>query len=146
MSDYSETTLRVRYVETDKMGVVYYANYYIYFEVGRVEYMRERGVNYRQMELEDDCFIVVAESQCRYHRAARYDDPLRIRTRVAESRRRTIRFAYEIIHGETGELLASGETLHVVCDSHGRPKSLPDKYRRFFDGAAAAKASAQPVK
>ena len=133
MSEYSETKLRVRYAETDKMGVVYYANYYIYFEVGRVEYMRERGVNYREMELQDDSFIVVAESKCRYRRPARYDDPLRIRTCVLEAKRRTIHFGYEILHDETGELLATGETIHVVCDSNGRPKALPEKYRRYFD-------------
>jgi acyl-CoA thioester hydrolase len=133
VSEYSETKLRVRYAETDKMGVVYYGNYYIYFEVGRVEYMRERGVNYREMELQDDSFIVVAESKCRYRRPARYDDPLRIRTRVLEAKRRTIHFGYEILHDETGELLATGETIHVVCDSNGRPKALPDKYRRYFD-------------
>jgi acyl-CoA thioester hydrolase len=133
VSEYSETKLRVRYAETDKMGVVYYGNYYVYFEVGRVEYMRERGVNYGEMELQDDSFIVVAESKCRYRRPARYDDPLRIRTRVLEAKRRTIHFGYEIVHGETGELLATGETIHVVCDSNGRPKSLPEKYRRYFD-------------
>ena len=133
MSEYSETVLRVRYAETDKMGVVYYANYYIYFEVGRVEYMRQRGVNYRDMELQDDSFIVVAESKCRYRRPARYDDPLRIRTRVLALKRRTIHFEYEIVHVETGELLATGETIHVVCDSNGRPKALPDKYRKYFD-------------
>jgi acyl-CoA thioester hydrolase len=133
VSEYSETKLRVRYAETDKMGVVYYANYYIYFEVGRVEYMRERGVNYREMELQDDSFIVVAESKCRYRRPARYDDPLRIRTCVLEAKRRTIHFGYEILHDETGELLATGETIHVVCDSNGRPKALPEKYRRYFD-------------
>ncbi len=133
MSEYSETKLRVRYAETDKMGVVYYGNYYIYFEVGRVEYMRQRGVNYREMELQDDSFIVVAESKCRYRRPARYDDPLRIRTCVLAAKRRTIHFGYEIIHDETGELLATGETIHVVCDSNGHPKALPDKYRRYFD-------------
>jgi acyl-CoA thioester hydrolase len=133
VSAYSETVLRVRYAETDKMGVVYYGNYYIYFEVGRVEYMRQRGVNYREMELQDDSFIVVAESKCRYRRPARYDDPLRIRTRVLAAKRRTIHFGYEIVHDETGELLATGETIHVVCDSHGRPKALPEKYRRYFD-------------
>ena len=133
MSEFSETILRVRYAETDKMGVVYHGNYYIYFEVGRVEYMRQRGVNYRQMELEDDSFIVVAESKCRYRRPARYDDPLRIRTRVLAAKRRTIHFGYEIVHHETGELLATGETIHVVCDSKGRPKTLPEKYRRYFD-------------
>jgi acyl-CoA thioester hydrolase len=133
VSNYSETLLRVRYAETDKMGVVYYANYYIYFEVGRVEYMRQRGVNYREMELQDDSFIVVAESKCRYRRPARYDDPLRIRTCVLAARTRTIHFGYQIVHAETGELLATGETIHVVCDSNGRPKALPQKYRRYFD-------------
>jgi acyl-CoA thioester hydrolase len=133
MSEYSETILRVRYAETDKMGVVYYGNYYIYFEVGRVEYMRQRGVNYREMELQDDAFIVVAESSCRYHRPARYDDPLRIRTRVISAKRRVIGFGYEILHQETGELLVTGETVHVVCDSKGKPKVLPEKYRQYFD-------------
>jgi acyl-CoA thioester hydrolase len=132
ISDSSETTVRVRYAETDQMGVVYYANYLVYFEVGRVEYMRERGVAYKEMEIQDDSFIVVAESHCRYLRPARYDDLLRIRTRVAEARSRTIRFAYEIFHGESGELLATGMTMHVVCDSKGKPKALPEKYRKYF--------------
>jgi len=132
MSQFSETTVRVRYAETDQMGVVYYANYLIYFEIGRVEYMRERGVAYKEMEIQDDSFIVVAESHCRHLRPARYDDLLRIRTRVAEARRRTIRFAYEIVNSATGVLLATGETLHVVCDSKGRPKALPQKYRKYF--------------
>ena len=133
MSEYSETLIRVRYAETDKMGVVYYANYFIYFEIGRVDYMRQRGVNYREMELQDDSFIVVAECKCRYRRPARYDDPLRIRTRVLSVKRRTIQFGYEILHDESGELLATGETIHVVCDSNGRPKALPEKYRGNFD-------------
>src|SRR5580692_6768841 len=132
MNAFSEFITRVRYVETDQMGMVYYANYYIYFEIGRVEYMRERGVVYKEMELQDDSYIVVVESQCRYLRPARYDDVLLIRTRVAESRRRTIRFAYEIVNDATGELLATGETLHVICNREGRPKSLPEKYRKFF--------------
>jgi acyl-CoA thioester hydrolase len=132
MSDFADTTVRVRYAETDQMGLVYYANYFIYFEIGRVEYMRQRGVAYKEMEIQDDSFIVVAEANCRYRRPARYDDQLRIRTRVAEVRRRTIRFAYEIVETGSGTLLATGETLHVVCDSKGRPKALPDKYRRHF--------------
>ena len=132
MPDFHETTLRVRYAETDQMGVVYYANYLIYFEIGRVEYMRERGVAYKEMEIQDDSFIVVAESHCRHLRPARYDDLLRIRTRVAEARRRTIRFAYEIVNSATGDLLATGLTMHVVCDSKGRPKALPEKYRKHF--------------
>ena len=132
MTEFFDTIVRVRYAETDKMGFVYYGNYYIYFEVGRVEYMRNKGIDYSQMEIEDDCFIVVAESKCRYRRPARYDNPLRIRSRVTEFKRRTIHFSYEVLHDETGELLATGETVHVVCDSRGRPKTLPEKYRRVF--------------
>src|SRR5258707_12512937 len=144
MTEFFDTIVRVRYAETDQMGFVYYGNYYIYFEVGRVEYMRHQGVDYKQMEIQDDSFIVVAESKCRYRRPARYDDPLRIRTRVTEFKRRTIHFSYEVLHDETGELLASGETIHVVCDSHGKPKTLPEKYRRVFDhGTHAVQADMQ---
>lgn len=143
MSDFYDTVVRVRYAETDKMGVVYYANYYIYFEIGRVEYMRARGVDYRSMELKDDSFIVVVESKCRYRRPARYDDPLRIRTRVISAKRRMITFGYEIFHDETGELLATGETIHIVCGSNGRPKPLPEKYRRYFDFSASEESPKQ---
>jgi acyl-CoA thioester hydrolase len=130
--EFSDTLLRVRYAETDQMGYVYYGNYYTYFEVGRVEYMRVRGVTYKEMEIADDSFIVVAESNCRYRRPARYDDLLRIRTRVTEFRTRTIRFSYEVLRDADDELLASGETLHVICDRQGRPKVLPEKYRHYF--------------
>jgi acyl-CoA thioester hydrolase len=137
MSEFVDTVVRVRYAETDKMGIVYYANYYIYFEMGRVEYLRQSGLDYRRMELEDDSFTVVAESKCRYRKPARYDDPLRIRTRVTSARSRVITFGYEILHDETKDLLATGETIHVVCDSKGRPKPLPEKYRRYFDFESA---------
>ena len=145
MADFSETTVRVRYAETDQMGLVYHSNYFIYFEVGRVEYMRDQGVAYKEMEEQDDSFIVVAEAQCRYLRPARYDDLLRIRTRVSESRRRTIRFAYELLNAATAELLATGETVHVICDRQGKPKALPEKYRKYFplsaESAAAPKSA-----
>ena len=137
MSEYVDTVVRVSYAETDKMGIVYHANYFIYFEIGRVEFMRARGLAYRSMEIEDDTFTVVAEAKCRYRRPARYDDPLRIRTRVSESKRRTITFGYEILHHETEELLATGETIHVVCDKNGRPKTLPEKYRQYFEHKAS---------
>src|ERR1700688_2273589 len=114
MSEFIDTVVRVRYAETDKMGIVYYANYLIYFEIGRVEYLRERGLDYRRMELEDDSFTVVAESRCRYRRPARYDDPLRIRTRVTSAKIRVITFGYEIVHDETKQVLATVETIHVV--------------------------------
>jgi acyl-CoA thioester hydrolase len=137
MSAFVDTVVRVRYAETDKMGIVYYANYFIYFEIGRVEYLRQRGLDYRRMELEDDSFTVVAESKCRYRRPARFDDPLRIRTRVTSSKRRRIAFGYEILHDETADLLATGETIHIVCDRNGRHKSLPEKYLRYFDFESA---------
>ncbi|SRR5579875_203013 len=132
MMEYADTTIRVRYAETDQMGVVYYGNYFTWFEVGRAEFCRQLGFDYKQMEIEDDSFIVVAEASCRYRRPARYDDLLTIRTRVTESRKRTLRFSYEILRQETGEQLATGETTHVICDRLGQPKSLPEKYRRFF--------------
>jgi acyl-CoA thioester hydrolase len=133
MSEFIDHLVRVRYAETDKMSIVYYANYFIYFEIGRVEYMRARGMDYRQMELEDDAFTVVAEAKCRYRRPARYDDPLRIRTRVTSVKSRVITFSYEILHDGTKDLLVTGETIHVVCNAKGRPKPLPEKYRKYFD-------------
>ena len=133
MSKTFDTVVRVRYAETDQMGVVYYGNYYIYFEIGRVEYMRNLGIDYRLMEIEDDSMIVVAESQCRYRRPARYDDVLRVRTHVVAVKRRTIQFGYQILRDGTDELLAEGETIHVVCGRNGKPKALPEKYRIILD-------------
>ena len=138
MKEFSETTVRVRYAETDQMGVVYHSNFFIWFEVGRVEFLREMGVSYKDMEEVDDCHIVVVEARCQYRRPARYDDVLRIRTRVAESRTRTLRFQYEVFHDAMGELVANGETSHVICDAQGRPKTLPEKYRSLFPLTAAA--------
>ncbi|HEX4076645.1 MAG TPA: thioesterase family protein [Candidatus Acidoferrales bacterium] len=132
MKDYADTTVRVRYAETDQMGVVYYGNYFTWFEIGRVEFCRQVGFEYKRMEIEDDSFIVVAEASCRYKRPARFDDLLTVRTRVTGSQRRTVRFGYEIFRQDSDELIATGETLHVICDSKGRPKALPEKYRQYF--------------
>ncbi len=132
MQVFYETTVRVRYAETDQMGVAYYANFFVWFEIGRVELLRQMGFAYKEMEQKDDSYIVVVEAACRYLRPAHYDDLLRIRTRVSGSRRRTIAFEYEIANEATGEPLASGSTSHVICDSKGRPKALPDKYRKYF--------------
>jgi len=140
--DFYETTARVRYAETDQMGVAYYANFFVWFEIGRVELLRQMGFAYKEMEQQDDSYIVVAEAHCRYLRAARYDDLLRIRTRVAQARSRTIHFAYEILNDATGQLLATGETAHVICDHNSRPKTLPEKYRKHFARAQPARTSA----
>lgn len=133
MIEHHDATVRVRYAETDQMGVVYHANYLVWFEVGRVELIRALGIEYKLMEKEDDCHIVVADAHCRYHQSARYDEVLRIRTRIKNSRSRVIKFAYEVLRDADGALLATGETMHVICGSNGRPKLLPEKYRRMFD-------------
>jgi acyl-CoA thioester hydrolase len=127
--EFHDTKVRVRYAETDQMGVVYHANYLVWFEVGRVELMRAMGFEYKSMETEDDCHIVVAEAHCRYEKPARYDEELRVRTRVTEWRNRIVKFSYEIFRVGDDVLLATGSTTHVVCGSNGRPKALPAKYR-----------------
>jgi acyl-CoA thioester hydrolase len=137
MIEYHDVTVRVRYAETDQMGVVYHANYLVWFEVGRVELMRALGVEYKRMEIEDDCQIVVADLRCRYHHPARYDEVLRVRTRIVESRNRVIRFAYELFRDADGQLLATGETKHIICGRNGKPKLLPQKYRSVFEAIAA---------
>jgi acyl-CoA thioester hydrolase len=127
-----ETRLRVRYAETDQMGIVYYANYLVWMEVARVEYCKARGFNYRDMEREDGAFLVVAEAQCRYLAPACFDDEIVIRTSLLESRARMIRFGYEMRHAACGKLLATGSTNHVVCGADRRPRRLPEKYLRYF--------------
>jgi acyl-CoA thioester hydrolase len=127
--EFHDTTVRVRYAETDQMGVVYHANYLIWFEVGRVELMRAMGCEYKIMETEDDCHIVVAEAHCRYDKPAHYDEVLRVRTRVTEWRNRIVKFSYEIFRDADNTLLTTGYTAHVICGSNGRPKALPAKYR-----------------
>jgi acyl-CoA thioester hydrolase len=137
MLEYHDAKVRVRYAETDQMGVVYHANFLIWFEVGRVELMRALGVEYKRMEKEDDCRIVVADVHCRYHDSARYDEELRVRTRITASKNRVIVFSYEVIRDADGKVLANGETTHVICGSNGRPKLLPEKYRRIMVAAGA---------
>jgi acyl-CoA thioester hydrolase len=137
MIEFHDVTVRVRYAETDQMSVVYHANYFVWFEVGRVELMRALGVEYKRMEIEDDCQIVVADAHCRYHHPARYDEVLRVRTRIAESKNRVIRFSYELFRDADEQLLATGETTHIICGRNGKPKLLPQKYRKIFDAIAA---------
>lgn len=139
MKDYAETTVRVRYAETDQMGIVYYGNYFTWFEIGRVELCRHLGFEYKQMESEDDSLIVVVEAHCRYKQPARFDDLLTIRTRVTGSKRRTLEFGYEITRQSSGEIIATGRTLHVICDHQGRPKSLPEKYRKYFPATGVSR-------
>jgi acyl-CoA thioester hydrolase len=126
------TEIRVRYAETDQMNVVYYANYLVWFEVGRVELLRTLGFSYRQLEQEHGCILPVIEATCRYRSPARYDDQILIETRPALLRGPVLKFAYRILRkaeeGADPTLLAEGETVHVVCDSQMNKKPLPAHY------------------
>ncbi len=114
MSTISETTLRVRYAETDQMAVVYHSNYIVWFEVGRVELLRQLGFSYQDMEAEG-MVLPVVEVTCRFKHPARYDDELTIRTRLAQMRASFLRFHYEIVRKSDGRLLAEGDSAHVVA-------------------------------
>lgn len=138
--DRHEVTIRVRYAETDRMGVVYHANYLVWFEIGRTEFCRARGFAYKDMEENDRAYLVVAESYCRYKAPARYDDELIVRTHITELRRRSVRFGYEIIRPSDGVIIAEGETGHVVTDPAGRVISLPDSYRAALSAPPLASA------
>ena len=124
-----ETEIRVRYAETDQMGIVHNSNYLIWFEVGRSEFCRARGFSYKEMEEKDNALMVVAESYCRYKSPAYYEDLLTVRTRVEEIRSRSLRFLYEIYRATDDALLAEGETLHVVTDRNKKICSLPKSYK-----------------
>ncbi len=127
-----DTVVNVRYAETDQMGVVYYANYLVWFEVGRVAWCRARGFHYRDLEAEHDRMMMVAEATCRYKAPARFEDDILIRTAVGSATDRVIRFIYEIRNQHTGQLLATGESKHVVTDRSYRPARLPEHMRGFF--------------
>ena len=127
MGHTSETRFRVRFAETDKMGVVYYANYFVWMEVGRTDYCKTVGFSYRDME-KDHANMAVADASCRYIAPARYDDEILVRTTVERLNRRLITFAYSISNAETGEALAEGKTVHITVDKEGRKCSIPEKY------------------
>lgn len=135
MSTICETTLRVRYAETDQMSVVYHSNYFVWFEVGRVELLRQLGFSYLEME-QDGMNLPVVEIKCRYKHPARYDDELLIRTRLAEMRTSLLRFHYEIVRKSDGRLLAEGESVHVVVGRDLTRAHLTEKYRGAFHAAA----------
>jgi acyl-CoA thioester hydrolase len=123
-----ESDIRVRYADTDQMGVVYYSKYLEYFEVGRTELMRELGIPYRALESEG-IYLPVVECSCCYRRSARYDDLLSIRTVAGDVGRASVRMEYEIYRKEDSTLIASGFTRHAVVDSSGKPVSVPERVR-----------------
>ena len=133
----NETRLRVRYAETDQMGVVYHANYFVWFEVGRVELLRQLGFSYRDMEANDGCGIAVIDARCRYKAPARYDEEVMVRTRLKYLRESLVQFEYEVVRADDGELLAEGDTTHIVVDPKMKKVSLPEKYLTAFRAAMA---------
>jgi acyl-CoA thioester hydrolase len=141
MSDaarYNDARVRVRYAETDQMGVVYHANYLVWFEVGRVELLRSLGFDYTQIEAEG-FGIAVAEAMVRYKAPARYDDELLIRTRVKAMNGIILKFGYEVLRAADGVLLCEGETTHVVVDRAMKRSRMPEKYAAAMRAMVAEK-------
>jgi acyl-CoA thioester hydrolase len=130
-----ETKVRVRYAETDRMGVVYHSNFIIWFEVGRVELLRQMGFRYRDLERQHDCHIAVVDVRCRYKAPAYYDDELTVRTYLKNVRGSVLHFAYEILRGEDNTLLAEGDTTHIVVNSKMEKISLPAEFQGAFEAA-----------
>jgi len=136
-----ETTLRVRYAETDQMGVAYHGNYFAWFEVGRTEFLRDLGFDYKTLERDEGCYIVVVDASCRYKAPAKYDDLLRVRTELRALRGPVLRFGYTVLRDADSTLLAEGETAHIVTDAQMKMRSLPEKYARAMEGPAASAAA-----
>lgn len=127
----ARSRVRVRYAETDQMGIVYYANYLVWFEVGRTDWLRDMGWSYRDMEA-DGISLPVIEARCTYHESARYDEELEVRTTSTLESPIRIQFLYEVVRPADGATLASGMTMHAALDRSGRPRRLPDRVRTLF--------------
>jgi acyl-CoA thioester hydrolase len=125
---HSSSRIRVRYAETDKMGVVYYANYFVWFEVGRTDLLRESGWNYREMEI-DGFALPVIEAHCTYRESAKYDDELEVRTSGTMLSPVRVQFTYEVVRIADAATLATGTTVHATLDRNGRPCRLPSRVR-----------------
>jgi acyl-CoA thioester hydrolase len=127
MKDFVDVDIRVRYAETDQMGVAYYANYLVWFEVGRSELCRKRGFCYADLETLG-YKLVVTDVNCRYRNSARYDETVIVRTRLKGVNKRMVTFGYQVLRKNQEEVIAEGETRHICVDSKGKTKSLPDKF------------------
>jgi acyl-CoA thioester hydrolase len=128
---HTTSNVRVRYAETDQMGVVYHSNYLIWFEIGRTDWLRETGITYRQMEA-DGIQLPVIEAHCEYRQGARYDDDVEVRTRAKKLSPVRVQFDYEAIRRADGATLAPGHTVHAPIDRQGRPVRMPDRVKELF--------------
>ena len=127
----STSRVRVRYAETDQMGVVYYANYFVWFEVARTDLLRESGWNYRDMEA-DGFSLPVIEAHCVYRESAKYDDEIEVRTTGTMLSPVRVQFNYDIVRTADGATLATGSTVHATLDQAGKPCRLPARVRTVF--------------
>ena len=138
-AEFAEARLRVRYAETDQMGVVYHANYLVWFEVGRVEFIRQLGLDYKKMEQEEGALIAVVDATARYKAPARYDDEVIVRTTLAGVRGPIVRFRYAVLRAATEEnaetLLCEGETVHMVVGRDMKRREMPPRYAERFAAA-----------
>jgi acyl-CoA thioester hydrolase len=131
----SESRLRVRYAETDQMGIVYHSNHFIWFEVGRVELLRKLGFSYRDMEREDNCHLAVVDARCRYRAPATYDDEIIVRTQIKSVRESVVHFGYELLRVSDGLLIAEGETTHIAIGADKKITTFPQKYMNALRAA-----------
>jgi len=127
MKDTVDIDIRVRYAETDQTGVAYYANYLVWFEVGRSELCRKRGFRYADLEALG-YKLVVTDVHCRYRSSVKYDETVIVRTWLKGVNKRMITFGYQILREDREEVIAEGETRHICVDSNGKTKSLPEKF------------------
>ena len=127
----SVTTVRVRYAETDRMGVVYYANYFVWFEVARTDLLRNLGWTYREME-DSGVLLPVIDARCEYRRPARYDDEVEVRTTGRLTSPVRMEFQYEVVIKGQTDVAAAGRTVHAALDRDGRPCRLPVRVREAF--------------
>lgn len=121
--------IRVRYQETDKFGIVYYANYYVWFEIARTEFFRSAGLPYSELE-KKGMYIVVAGSSCQYKKPAYYDDRITVRSRISSVMNTSFTFEYEVLRGK--DILATGKTVQVLVDKEIRPVRIPEDIREVI--------------
>lgn len=130
------TVHRVRYGETDRMGVVYYAHYFAWFEAGRADYLRELGADYRVLEEERGIFLPVAQASAQYHKGAAYDELIEVSTRVSEANRARLSFDYQVHRRSDATLLATGATTHVAVGRDGAARMMPRELLALIPTAA----------
>ncbi len=133
---YHDHVIRVRYEETDRMGVTYYGNYFVYFEIGRSEFSRASGFSYRDVEEEAKVYLAVVETWCRYLSSVSYDDEIIIRTYLNIAKPLLIIFEYELLKKDSGKVFAYGNTVHIPVGEDGRKKEMPDKFLNLLSGYA----------